>query len=115
MPILRWLRRKIEKLGPYQSLILIALPLAVVEPLKLVTVFLAGSGHWMTATIAIIVAYAMSLLIVERLFKIVKPKLLTLRWFAASWRWYAGIRAKALKWLRITWSSGRRALRATAR
>jgi hypothetical protein len=35
----------------------------------------------MTGTGMMIAAYAASLLVVERLFKIVKPKLMTLNWF----------------------------------
>ena len=79
------LRRSIERLGPYQSLLLLAVPTSLVEPLKLVALAVAGDGHWITGTAMIAAAYAMSLLLVERLFKIVKPKLLKLRWFARLW------------------------------
>src|ERR1700761_8929902 len=79
------IRRFLEGLGPYQSLITLALPTTLVEPLKLVAVAVAGEGHWITGTLMIVAAYATSLLLVERLFRIVKPKLLTLRWFARMW------------------------------
>lgn len=85
MRLIRLPRRAIERLGPYQSLMLVGVPLLVVEPLKLATVFIAGEGHWITGIATIIVAYAVSLFVTERLFKIVKPKLLTLSWFAALW------------------------------
>jgi hypothetical protein len=78
-------RHAIERLGPYQSLLLLAIPTAIVEPLKLIAVAIAGDGHWITGTVVIIAAYATSLLFVERLFVIVKPKLLKLRWFARLW------------------------------
>ena len=90
------LRRWIEGLGPYQSLLLLAVPISLVEPLKLVAVAIAGAGHWITGTITIGCAYAASLLLVERLFKIVKPKLLTLAWFARLWRWLLAVRGRAL-------------------
>jgi hypothetical protein len=79
------LRRAIEGLGPYQSLALLAVPTCVVEPMKMVAVALAGEGHWFTGTAVIVAAYATSLLFVERLFKVVKPKLLQLHWFARLW------------------------------
>lgn len=79
------LRRSIERLGPYPSLLLLAVPAAVVEPLKLAAVAIAGEGHWIGGTAMIVAAYSASLLLVERLFKIVKPKLLKLRWFARLW------------------------------
>ncbi len=93
-------RRIIEDLGPYQSLALLLLPISIVEPLKLVAVALAGDGHWITGSIAIVVAYAASLLVVDRLFKIVKPKLLTLPWFARTWNWLTALRIKAVARIR---------------
>jgi hypothetical protein len=42
----------------------------------------------------IVVAYAASLVLVERLFGIVKPKLLTLTWFARLWSWLLAVRGK---------------------
>ena len=44
----------------------------------------------------IVVAYAVSLLLVERLFMIVKPKLLTLHWFVRLWDWFVALRGKAV-------------------
>jgi len=91
---LQIVRRSIEGLGSYQSLALLAVPVSLVEPLKLVAVFVAGKGHWITGTVMIILAYAASLLVVERLFVIVKPKLLKLRWFARLWSWFIVQRSK---------------------
>src|ERR1700759_732352 len=88
-------RRIIEGLGPYQSLVLLAIPTALVEPLKLIAVAVAGDGHWITGTVMIVAAYAASFLLVERLFLIVKPKLLTLPWFARLWTRFIVIRGKA--------------------
>jgi hypothetical protein len=72
------LRRSIEGLGPYQSLALLLVSTSLGEPLKLIAVVVAGDGHWIAGTVMIIAAYAASLLVGERLFKMVKPKLLTL-------------------------------------
>jgi len=96
-PIRRWM----QGLGPYTSLVVVAVPLAIVEPLKLVAAVVAGTGHWLTGTITIVCAYLVSLFFVERLFVIAKPKLLTLPWFAAGWNWFVALRGKALaliKW-----------------
>jgi len=100
MRFLRLPRRRIEKLGPYSSLFLLAVPLAVVEPLKLATVFMVGQGHWLTGTIVMLGAYAVSIVVVDRLFRIVKPKLLTLPWFAAIWNWLIAARRTVFQWLR---------------
>ncbi|HEY3662477.1 MAG TPA: hypothetical protein VGL24_04930 [Chthoniobacterales bacterium] len=91
------MRRTIEGLGPYQSLVLLAVPVSLVEPLKLIAVAIAGAGHWITGTVTIIFAYAASLLLVERLFRVVKPKLLTLPWFARLWNGLVALRNRALR------------------
>src|SRR5690348_11266975 len=96
-PIRRW----VQGLGPYASLVVVVVPLAIVEPLKLGAAVVAGTGHWLTGTITIVCAYLVSLFFVERLFVIAKPKLLTLHWFAAGWNWFVAMRRKALaliKW-----------------
>ncbi len=94
------LRRAIEKLGPYPSLAILAVPACIVEPAKLTAIAIAGEGHWFTGAAVIIVAYAASLLLVERLFVIVKPKLLKLGWFARLWSWLVAIRHRLMKLLR---------------
>ena len=87
-------RRAIESLGPWQSLALLALPTCIVEPMKLAAVAMAGEGHWFSGTAVIVAAYAASLLLVERLFVVVKPKLLKLHWFARLWRWLVVARCR---------------------
>ncbi len=108
MRLLRAPRRRIERLGPYPSLLLVAVPLAVVEPLKVAIVFFAGSGHWITGTIAMIFAYAVSLFVTHWLFRIVRPKLLRLPWFAAFWTWLITTRKQVSAWLRGPWQPRRR-------
>jgi hypothetical protein len=108
MRLLQAPRRRIERLGPYPSLLLVAVPLAVVEPLKVAIVFFAGSGHWITGTIAMICAYAISLFVTHWLFRIVRPKLLRLPWFAAFWTWLVTMRRRASARARGLWQPGRR-------
>lgn len=85
--------RTIKNLGPYPSLLPLAVPTATVEPLKLVALAVAGEGHWITGTAMILACYLLSLCVVERLFVIVKPKLLTLPWFAKFWNGVTSVRA----------------------
>ena len=93
------LRRRIERLPRYPALLILVGPLAVVEPLKLATVFIAGEGHWITGGLVMIFAYAVSLFVTHWLFKIVKPKLLTFGWFARAWARFVSIRNKTRGWL----------------
>jgi hypothetical protein len=95
----RWFRRQIERLPPYPALLILVGPLAVVEPLKLATVFIAGEGHWITGGLIMAFAYAVSLFVTHWLFNVIKPKLLTLHWFARAWARFITIRNKTLRWL----------------
>jgi hypothetical protein len=88
------LRRTIEGFRPYPSLLLLGLPTATVEPLKLAAVALAGKGHWISGTVMITACYAFSFLVVERLFVIVKPKLLSIPWFATVWEAFVSVRTR---------------------
>jgi hypothetical protein len=69
-------------MGPYVSLLLLLVPLLLVEPLKLVAVIIAGKGHWLTGTAVLVAAYAASLLVIERLFRVLKPKIMMIGWLA---------------------------------
>ena len=85
-------------MSPYLSLVLLLVPLLLVEPLKLVAVCVAGEGHWLAGTAMLVATYAASLLLVERLFRVVKPKLMMLGWFARFWMWFAALRNKLIPW-----------------
>ena len=99
MPFLRTCRRSIERLRPYPSLVLLGVPLVLAESLKLASLAVVGNGHWMIGVIVMLVAYALSLFLVERLFVLVKPKLLRLRWFHTIWTWFVAVRRKTYNWL----------------
>jgi hypothetical protein len=115
MHVVRAVRRRIQRLGRYPSLLLVAVPLAVVEPLKLAVIFIAGAGHWVTGLIALLCAYAVSLFVAHWIFGIVKPKLLTFRWFAVGWRWFVRTRRTVFNWLRMKWLRQRPARRVGVR
>jgi hypothetical protein len=108
MRISHSIHRFLDRLGPYQSLLILAIPLAIVEPLKLVALFVVGGGHFIAGVLVMICAYAGSLFITERLFVVLKPKLLTLPWFALAWQWLVTVRDKFIYWLRRTWTRPRR-------
>jgi hypothetical protein len=76
-------RRRIQQFGPYKSLAVLLIPLLIVEPLKMTGVAFVGLGHWVAGACMIVGGYAAGLLVVERLFRVVKSKLYTMKWCAA--------------------------------
>jgi hypothetical protein len=108
MTALVGLRRRIQQLGPYQSLALILLPILLVEPLKIVALLIAGHGHWLSGSGMLIAVYAVSLVVVELLFKMVKSKLMTLNWFATGWTWVTVQRSRFWSFVRAQATRARR-------
>lgn len=98
------LRRRLQNLGPHMSLLALAAPTAAVECLKLAAVFFLGDGHWATGLMVLLCAYMFSLFVTERLFKIVRPKLMMLPWFKTAWRAFESARQKTFRWLRSKWA-----------
>ena len=96
MTLLARIRRRLQKTSPYGSLVLLLIPLLLVEPLKLVAVIVAGKGHWLTGTGMLVTAYAASLLVVERLFRVLKPKLMMMGWFARLWTGFVALRTRLI-------------------
>ena len=108
MQVTSALHRGLARLGPYQALLILAIPLAIVEPLKLVALLVIGDGHFIAGVLVMICAYAGSLFITERLFVALKPKLLNLPWFAVSWRLFVAVRDNLFFWLRRMWTHVRK-------
>jgi hypothetical protein len=76
------LRAWIASLRPYPTLALFAVPLIVLEPVKPVAAYLAGTGHITTGMIVFVVGEIMKLVLVERLFSVSRHKLMLIPAFA---------------------------------
>ena len=109
MQISHSIRHFLEGLGSYQSLLVLAVPLAIMEPLKVLALLVVGGGHFVAGTLVMICAYAGSLFITERLFRVLQPQLLSLAWFAKMWSWFVTVRDTTLGWLGSKWTLGRKA------
>ena len=94
-------RRYLQAISPYPSVVVLTIPLVFVEPIKLVAVYVAGTGHWVTGSAMLIAAYAISIYFIERLFRVLKPKLMTLGWFAILWSSFVDIRKRAWMFVRF--------------
>ena len=69
----------------------------------------AGDGHFIAGTLVMIIAYSGSFFVSERLFRVLKPKLLILPWFGMMWSWFVTVRDMSLGWLSSKWMLGRKA------
>ncbi|MGN8115140.1 hypothetical protein [Labrys sp. 22185] len=94
--------RAVAALPRFVILVLLAVPLAVAEPLKIYGLLLLGQGRLVRGLLILAIAYLASFLLIERIYAAGKPKLMTIGWFA----WFMGlidwIRRMLLDWLKGT-------------
>ena len=76
-------RRRIQQFGPYRSLAVLLVPLLIIEPVKLAGMAFVGLGHWVGGVCLIVGGYAAGLLVVDRLYRVVKSKFYTMPWWAS--------------------------------
>jgi hypothetical protein len=76
------LRRWIESLGPYSTLVLFLVPIIILEPVKPVGFYLLHIHQFLAGTLVLTIGEILKIVIVERLFHIARAKLMTIRAFA---------------------------------
>lgn len=88
-----WLRRQ----GPYTTLFVVLVPLAILEPAKPIGFYLIATDRALRGIALLVFAEFIKLALVERLFAIGKPKLMTIRLFALGYnfvmRWLAYLKS----------------------
>lgn len=77
------LEQAIAGLPPYAALAVIALPSALLLPLKFVAVYLVANGYLLTAAALFVAAKITSTALIARVFLLVKPALMQIPWFVA--------------------------------
>lgn len=104
--LLERLRVGITSLPPYPALALVALPLIILEPVKPVAAYLAGTGHIAIGGIVLVVGEVLKLVIVERLFSISRNKIISIP--ALAWTYPLYVQASG--WLESfeAWRAARR-------
>lgn len=100
------IRAQIVSLRPYPTLALFAVPLIVLEPVKPVAAYLAGTGHITMGMFVLVVGEVLKLVLLQRLFSVSRDKLISIPAFA----WTYGMYLQAKEWLESfeAWQAARR-------
>jgi hypothetical protein len=121
LPLLRQLEVLVTRLPPTAALVVLGLPALLLVPVKLVALWLIGSGQPGFGLAVIVAAKVLGTAIVARLFALTRPALMRIGWFAAFYpRWMAW-KTSMLAIVRASWAwrmarvIKRRALRRWAR
>jgi hypothetical protein len=93
----------IAGLPPYGALVAFALPSLVLLPLKFVAVYLLANGMALTAGLVFIGAKMASTALIARIFMLVKPALMQIGWFAASYHWFMTWKEAIFAEVRASW------------
>jgi hypothetical protein len=93
-----WVRRQ----SPYVTLALFLVPLAIIEPMKLLGLYYLGQGQVTAGVVTFVVAKIVGIGLAERLFALSRDKLLSIRWFAVAYGWVIGLRDRVHDYLRTT-------------
>lgn len=87
LPAVARLEAAIARFGPYPALALFVVPIVLLEPLKLLAVWLIATGHLVLGIVVIAFAKVLSTALIARLFHLCQPALLSLRWFRGAYEW----------------------------
>ncbi|MEZ5819795.1 MAG: hypothetical protein R3D82_03220 [Xanthobacteraceae bacterium] len=90
-----WLSERIDALSPAMTLIVFAVPVVPLFPLKLFGLWLLAHEYWLAAIFTIVFSKFAGLGITAFIFDVTREKLMEMRWFAALYDFIMMLRAKA--------------------
>jgi hypothetical protein len=91
----QWLSERVDALSPAMTLIVFAVPVIPLFPLKLVGLWLLAHEYWISAAIVIVAGKFLGLGVTAFIFDVTRAKLLQMAWFKTSYEFIMAMRAKA--------------------
>ena len=91
----QWLADRVDSLSPAMTLIVFAVPLIPLFPLKLVGLWLLAHEYWLTAVSVLVFAKFAGVGITAFIFDVTREKLLEMRWFEVVYDFIMRMRYKA--------------------
>jgi hypothetical protein len=90
-----WLTERVDALSPAMTLIVFAVPIVPLFPLKLVGLWLLAHEYWMSAVFTILFAKLLGVGVTAFVFDVTRDKLLEMAWFERLYDFVLKMRAKA--------------------
>src|SRR6201998_174597 len=91
----QWLADRVDTLSPAMTLIVFIVPVLSLFPLKLVCMWLALDGRYVSAMFPILFAKFLGVGVTAFIFDVTRPKLLEMAWFEKLYEWIMELREKA--------------------
>ena len=91
----QWLTVRVDALSPAMTLIVFAVPIIPLFPLKLVGLWLLAHEYWMSAVFTILFAKLLGVGVTAFVFDVTRDKLLEMAWFERLYDFVLTTRARA--------------------
>jgi len=91
----QWLAERVDTLSPAMTLIVFAVPVLPLFPLKLVGLWLLAHEYWASAVFTLLFAKFVGVGVTAFLFDVTRAKLLEMGWFEKLYEFTMELRAKA--------------------
>ena len=91
----QWLTERVDALSPAMTLLVFAVPVIPLFPLKLVGLWLLAHEYWTSAVFTIVFAKLLGVGVTAFVFDVTRTKLLEMRWFERIYDLVLKVRAKA--------------------
>lgn len=105
----------IGAMPPYAALAVLAVPVVLLEPPKLLALWWIATGHLVAGIALLLAAKILGLTVILRLHAIAEPKLLSIAWYAKLHRFVLALRRRLYDpLLNLPWVLGARAWAAEA-
>src|SRR4051794_38405544 len=91
----QWLSDRVDALSPAMTLIVFAVPIIPLFPLKLVGLWLLANEYWLSAVVTLVFAKFLGVGVTAFIFDVTRSKLLELGWFRKIYDFINDLRVKA--------------------
>jgi hypothetical protein len=91
----QWLAERVDTLSPAMTLIVFAVPVIPLFPLKLIGLWLLANEYWVSAVVVIVLGKFVGVGVTAFIFDVTRSKLLEMGWFEKLYEFILTIRAKA--------------------
>ena len=91
----QWLSEPVDTLSPAMTLIVFAVPVLPLFPLKLVGLWLLANKYWLSACVVIVLGKLVGVGVTAFIFDVTRKKLLQMAWFRKLYEFILAMRAKA--------------------
>jgi hypothetical protein len=91
----QWLSERVDTLSPAMTLIVFAVPVIPLFPLKLVGLWLLANEYWVSAVVVIVIGKFVGVGVTAFIFDVTRTKLLQMDWFKKIYQFILMLRAKA--------------------